>query len=252
LTTALALIWVRSWWGRGGPHPLGLAGVLIVVLAYLQVYYFRGNLPFATHMRTLRWYHAVPQLGAVLALMGWGPRSSGEITVRRRPTYLGLLAVLGLVVAMLVLHVPRHQRRVIEGAPRVTDFEYEKLFFRTQELQYLRARYFAERHAARQRRALARLDLAEQRALREGLGRDALKAAFDVVFVPGMPKVAAAYNALDLLRLPERGRPFDPTDVHREFRALLRAEREPRPEWLQAHPEAPWPPPNDRSGWLGD
>jgi hypothetical protein len=250
LTAALALAWAWSWWGRGGPTPLGAAGAGIVVLAYLQVFYFRGNLPFASHLRTLRWYHAVPQLGAVLFLIGWGPRTTIKTAGGARPTYLGLLGVLGLMGAMLLLHTPRHQRRIIEAAPRVTEFESDTLVFRTHELRYLRARYFAEQHARRQQRALARLDQALPRVAHDGLGRDALKAAYGVALVPGMPKGAGPYNAIDLLRLPEHGRPFDAADVRRAFQPFLTPEPDPRPEWLRPYPQAPWPPPDNRSPWI--
>jgi hypothetical protein len=253
LTIALLLAWARSWWRKGGPTPLAVAGASVVLFSYLMVYYFRGNLPFATHMRPLRWYHAVPQVGAVLFALGWGPRAESSKAESRvaRPTNLGLIAVLALLVSMLALHVPRHQRRMIEAAPPVTEFEYEVTNFRTPWLQYLRARYFAEQHAARQRRALARLDLAEVRAASEGIGRDALKDAFGAVFVPGMPKVAEAYNAIDLFRLPARGRPASVPDLRREFGEWLAPEPEPRPDWLLSHPQAPWPPPNERSVWVG-
>ena len=52
------------------------------------------------------------------------------------------------------------------------------------------------------RRTLARLDRAEQIALREGIGKAAIRRVFGRVLVPGIPEKHAS-DAASLLRIPE-------------------------------------------------
>ena len=60
-------------WSRGGPgrvNPLEAAGATIAVVCCFMEYILHGNMPYS-NLRLMAWYHAVPEVGAVLFLAGW-------------------------------------------------------------------------------------------------------------------------------------------------------------------------------------
>ncbi|MBX6314251.1 MAG: hypothetical protein IRY99_15265, partial [Isosphaeraceae bacterium] len=211
-TLALAAAWYGTRRGRGWPTPLEAAGAAVVLASFLLTYYFRGNFSFDS-LRTLGWYYTIPQVGAmVFAAAWWAGLDSTATAAKPAPphplTRREALAVLTLAAALLVVHQPRLQRRAIAAAPPLTPWEREE--FPIPELQYLRARYFASEHAARQHRFLIRLDRARQVALRRGIGRQEIGRVFGRVEAPGMPMQDEHYDALTLLSLPEHGTETNP------------------------------------------
>jgi hypothetical protein len=107
-----------------------------------------------------------------------------------------------------------------------------------------RATYLNAESSEHLRRTLARLDRVEQIALREGIGKAAIRRVFGRVLVPGIPEKHAS-DAASLLRIPEGETNQTPALVKKALGNWYREEPETRPPWL--NPSEPWPPaPGDK------
>src|SRR5271157_3326547 len=237
------------WWSRTGPgraSRLEAAGAVLVVGSYLMVYYFRGYMPHED-MRSVGWYHGIPEIGAVLFAAGWWSRRRDEADPGRPArssvlTRRELLAIVTLTSALVVLHLPRAARVFLEGAPKMSPEEAAK--FPIPELQRLRALLLAEEHAKLQWRTLVRLEGAERVARDLGVGRLTIRRTFGPVLVPGMPKLQEELDAAALLALPDSDqRPINLAAVHAALRDYMVVEPEFVAPWL-AQPK--WPPQSRR------
>src|SRR5262249_35707228 len=70
LTAAGIGLWAWSRRRAGRPNPLEATGFALVIISFLMVYIFRGDLHF-DFLRAYGWYDAIPQVGAVLFAAGW-------------------------------------------------------------------------------------------------------------------------------------------------------------------------------------
>ncbi len=117
LCVALGLVWgwSRRWNAR--PSPMEASGALMVLLGFLLAYSFRGRFPFSS-LRGLGWYNTIPQVGAVLFVLGWwsGDRA-GEPGRPSRLSRGGALAVAGVAGVMLLLQLPRAMEILLHKAP---------------------------------------------------------------------------------------------------------------------------------------
>ncbi|GAC1467023.1 MAG: hypothetical protein NVSMB9_08160 [Isosphaeraceae bacterium] len=240
LVLALGALWAWSRGGWRGVNPLEAAGATVVVGSYLLVYAFRGHFSWSS-LRPLLWYHAIPQVGAVLFVAGWwralwptDPRGSSRLNRRE------LLLVLGLVGVLCVIQAPRAERELIAAAPPLTGSETRR--FPIAGLQRLRAIYFRSEMQDRQLRAFARLDRADRVVARLGTGAGTLRRVFGRVLVPGIPENQIGTDVFSLLRLPadDPSALDDPARLHAALDELIRPEPRPRPPWLD--PGDPWPP----------
>lgn len=203
---------------------------------------FRGNLPFSS-LRPVGWYYAIPQVGAVLFAAGWWSalcdgvsRAGGKLTVR------GALGVVLLVLVLCGIQGDRAERLHIEAAPPLAPSESG--MFWSAYMRNARATYLNAESSEHLRRTLARLDRAEQIALREGIGKAAIRRVFGRVLVPGIPEKHAS-DAASLLRIPEDETNQSPTLVKKALGNWYREEPETRPPWLNW--SEPWPPaPGDK------
>ena len=230
----LLLGWIR--FGRPGAErssldrilaPLQWAGATIVVAAYMVEWTVRGYMDYQ-FLRTVNlrffvpWYDAVPQIGAVLFAAGWSnpqpPASAGS-----DPTITIEYADTSGVSACLFVRCPldraqpsagglsgKGQRRAL-AAGRAGDVSDRAAADDAGEHPFDRERPLAEA-------ASARLDQCEQIARRRGWGRDAVRAAFGHMFIPGAvvqdrPELYNQYDAAALLDLPDHGQPFDTQTV---------------------------------------
>jgi hypothetical protein len=218
----LTILLLGAWsWSRrpvGRLNALEVAGATLVASSLLMVYTFRGNYPYSS-LRSLGWYHAMPQVGFVLFLGGWWIRrfpAEGEVKGLRPVTRGGACAVVALTAALLILHVPRAERLLAASVGVSTEFvDREATPVRLQALP------LARRRAEAQRRFLARLDEAERVAKRLAIGREAIRIAFGRIVGPGLPREAEDLDAADLLNLPGKGSVTDPEEVRAAIGALL-------------------------------
>jgi len=139
------------------------------------------------------WYYAIPQVGAVLFAAGWWSalcdgvsRAGGKLTVR------GALGVVLLVLVLCGIQGDRAERLHIEAAPPLAPSESG--MFWSAYMRNARAAYLNAESSEHLRRTLARLDRAEQIALREGIG-DTLRGLKPCSFsellpsnMPGVPR----------------------------------------------------------------
>ncbi len=251
---ALLVLLMAAWaWTRGRPwkfNPLEAAGASTVLFGFALVYTARGYYPYE-QLRDLHWYHAVPQIGAVLFVAGWWAGRGGReaaSTGRRGMTRGEALVVVGALAITQTLQAPRVRDNLSASVPSMT--ASERVRFPIATLQRLRARYLVSERAGRQRRDFAKLDQAEARTRSEGWSRDAIRAA---IGGPTGPKLsigfakAVGFDPVALLALPETG-PTPPLGpIRAALLPLLTPETEPRPPWLA--PTDPWPPtPEDGKG----
>jgi hypothetical protein len=225
LSGLICVAWLASWVGRPGraPYPLEVAGLVLVLLAYLVEWTFRGYLPFSSLRGVVPWYDTIPHVGAVLMftccvgrLAAGRPAQPGRtLPPATRGALLGLLA---LQAALVLLHRPRVDALFFQGIPPAS-FEPVESLLVTPELRLGAARDLAAEYARRQRGNLAQLDRASTRARALGLGRDAIDAVFGRIDVLELPPV---YNAAGLLGLPPRGGTYDPARVRAELGPLIR------------------------------
>ncbi|WP_165232363.1 hypothetical protein [Aquisphaera insulae] len=245
ITAAIVGIWAFGRLRRGGLaafNPLECAGLSLVFGSYLVEWTVRGYMPFR-YLRTINmgmivpWYDVVPQVGAVLFAAGWiaGPRgpAAGRAAMKR----LDALAVIGLLSVLMVLNQPRVDRLWRNWVP--PSLPAETKMFPIQSLQTMRAHIILLDRAAWQRRALSRLDQAQELASRMGIGLATIREAFGRVDAPELPDV---YDAALLLDLPREGRKVDLDQVRRTLGPYLQKEPPPRPAWLP--PGEIWPPPD--------
>lgn len=206
-----------------GLSPLEAAGAMLVLVDFGMVYTARGGYTFE-NLRPLGWYHAMPQLGAVLIAAGWwaggdlgpGPRPLNPPTLRELGWVLGIAAVL------ILLQWPRAQRVLFDydgaAAPVGGEGSGASRPAGAVSLADLTAR------AASQRKVLARLDRLEEFARAKGIGRSGLRRVLGRVMVPGMPDVVPDLDAVGLLRIPETGRLDDADDIRAAIDEIMRSE----------------------------
>lgn len=226
-----AAVWA---WSRGGwkrPSPLEAAGAAIMLCGYLMAYAFRGNLPFSS-LREIGWYHAIPQVGAVLFAAGWwtAVTPASDDQAPHRLTRGQAIAVLLSVALLCQMQSPRAQRLLLSGAPPLTDVERRK--FAIPELQRLRAMYFRENHHDRQIRQLARLGSAERICRKLGIGPASIRSAYGRILIPGIPELQRDTDAVSIMDLPRERAAVDPLRVRDELGDLLLPEPEPTPPWM--------------------
>jgi hypothetical protein len=235
--------------------PLECAGAALVVGSYVVEWTFRGYMDYR-YLRTLNvhfivpWYHAIPQIGAVLWLAGWWsdsrpatmpfPAATKSKTITRwRCAGVGVL-----VVTMLLLHRPRVDFLIRESVPPL--LPKEQRLWPILSLQMMRANVLLLAKADWQRTVLRRLDRAQSLANRLGIGRQELRAAFGHHYLSAnenllQPEAYDLYDTVALLDIPERGHAAIPASAFRELSELFAELKEPRPEWLD--PDDTWPPP---------
>jgi hypothetical protein len=230
-------LWYASRGRFSRATPLEAAGAVVVAVSALMTYFFRGNLPFSS-VRPVVWYYLMPQVGAVLLAAGWwagiGPRAAcagGHLTWR------GALAVAVLVMMLFAVQAVRAERILFEGAPPFAPSEIAR--FPNAELKRLRALYFKDEAADRQRRMLARLDRVEQIARRHGIGKAAIRRAFGRVLVTGLPANQQPYDAAGMLSLPDGDPNVSPMLVRSTLADYYWEELATPPPWLLI--SDPWP-----------
>jgi hypothetical protein len=278
LTLGLLVLWTRRVWQRvlrpdqsgdaqvpGGPGgasgfrlgSLECAGAALVIGSYLVEWSFRGYFDFRW-LRTINlraivpWYDVIPQLGAVLLVMGWWASRDSEsprglFQKRSTPaTRQGVLGILVLSVCMIVLNRARVDRLVRGTVPAL--LPSERLRYAIPQLQTMRAGVLIAMQAEWQRANLRRLDRAEEVARRLGLSRDTLHAGLGHPWVSGTvrnmpPELYEHYDAIGLLDLPEHGGNRVSASALVSLHDYFVREPEPRPGWLA--PNEPWPPPDE-------
>ena len=176
------------------------------------------------------WYDTVPQIGAVLFVAGWlaGPRGAtrGRRVLRpiRPLSRPGAMGVCGLLAVLIVLNRPRVDLLWRSSVPPLLPRA------RIRCSRSSRCSRCGRRAAARSGRVAeaasppARPGPGGRRRL--GIGQDAVKRPSAGLTCPSFPNV---YDAVDLLDLPERGRPVDPDVVRRALAPYVFKETEPRP-----------------------
>lgn len=195
------------------PNPLESAGAALTLLSLLMVYTARGDQSFS-NLRALGWYHAIPQLGAVLFLFGWlaeilKPLSHADSSASGAGARA--FGLVGWVLLLAVLQGPRIQRVLIDyegGSARLPGRSSSSRggLAGHQEL----ALRFRE-----QQRQLARLDQIERVCRAEGIGRDELRRVLGQERVIGMPAELRDLDAFDLLRIPEQTTADETDAIHR-------------------------------------
>jgi hypothetical protein len=219
-------------WSRGEPgrfRPLEAAGVATAVTSGLVEFLFRGNFPYSS-LRPLGWYFAIPQVGTVLFLAGWW--AALRDVPPKRITRLQLAAIVGWVVLLCAIHVPRERQQLLANAPPFAPNEASA--FPTTALRVQRALYYKNEFHERQARALARLDRLGRILSRAGVSPDDLRDAFGRVLVPGIPELQTSTDAFTMLiPRPRNSRAIDALAAQRaEIAELLQPEPEPVPFWL--------------------
>jgi hypothetical protein len=226
--------------GGAAPNPLEAAGGMMVAVAYLVEWTFRGYLPFSSLRWQVPWYDTIPHLGAVLFASGWcaallGPSSVDRASAKdRKISRIQAAALASLVVALVTVNRPRVDERWHYLAPPM--LPSERLTFRDR-LWVQRDNDLLQEQAYRQYRHLLKLERVEAIARARGIGLDALRAAFGRLDAPLIPEV---YDAAGLLDIPEHGTAMS-LATRQALATLLAVEPETRPSWIW--PDEPWPPP---------
>ena len=179
--------------------PLEAAGAVLVLANFAMIFAVRGTETTFDNLRTLGWYHAVPQLGAVLFAAGWWSGRPGPPPRALEPPRLrDILAATLFAAVLLLLQAPRADRVI---------FRYDGLSAPIPPVAgttpgRVRTRADLAERARSQRRALAELDRLEQAARQAGARIEALPAVADRPWVPGMPANLPDFRASDLLDWP--------------------------------------------------
>ncbi len=228
-----ALIVFHAWSRRGAGrwNSLEATGATIAVGSCLLVYFFRGNMPYR-ELRALGWYHAIPQIGAILFAAGWWSAVCRAATPNPRITLAQAAAVLLLVVVFCWIHLPREELLVIRSAPALPPGEAERL--PTTALLAGRAHYYKGEFHDRQYRALVRLERLDRMLSRLNASPESLRAAFGWVSFPGIPDEHIGCDALSLLtpRSPNPDTLAELASHSAELVELLRPEPATLPFWL--------------------
>ena len=199
LLFVLAVFHAWSRRGRGPWNSLERSGATIALGSCLLIYFFRGNQPYSS-LRSLGWYHTIPQVGAILFGAGWltalGSPAAGRITCGHAA------AVLTLVLVLCVIQIPRAQQQLIQSAPAPAADE-ARLFPGTALLAG-RARYFKSEFHDRQHRALVRLDRLDQLLADLKASPDSLRGVFGRISFPGISEQQRSCDGFSLLRPPPK------------------------------------------------
>jgi hypothetical protein len=183
-------------------NALEAAGAALVVTSFTMIYSARGHMSF-DNLRALGWYHAIPQLGAVLFATGWvagrSPRPARpavEAASLREIFWVALFAG-----AFLILQTPRASRVLYEYDGMASKIEIDT---ESRDSAPRNSNDLARR-STRQRTALARLDRLEKIAQDEKIGRDTLRQALGRRLISGMPSNLPDLDAFDLLDISAQG-----------------------------------------------
>lgn len=179
-------------------NPLEAAGATLIFTNFGLIFAARGLQ--MTYLRALGWYHAIPELGAVLFAAGWwnGPIDTPPRRSIEAPRYQDLAGVALFAAIMFLLQAPR--------AERVT-FQYDGAaseIVAGASAAGPRTTADLANRARRQRLALAQLDKAERMAREAGISGAALLNSWSLLDVPGMPTGLKDFGVADLLDVTER------------------------------------------------
>lgn len=208
IVIGLALIWIWTRRGRVRLNALEAPGLVLVFVPYVMAFALRAGFAYS-NLRALGWYDTIPQAGFVLFVAGW--LCNGHVRepgLPVTPNAGGLFAVIVLALALFGIQSARVSQLIIASAPPMTD--ELRLQLPIPELQRLRAVVVISDLAARQRRALQRLEQAQRVAVRTGASRSAIHAAFGRVLVPNWPEKVRDRDALDLITIAETGGRLSP------------------------------------------
>jgi hypothetical protein len=202
-------IWAWSRRRSGAPsleswprvNPLEAAGAVLVAASFGMIFAARGVDSSFDGLRTMGWYDAMAELGAVLFAFGWwsGPIKSPPPRSVEPPRRLELLAVILFAFVMLAAQLPRIDRVVYEYDASSAPFGPSSPIRATPRTA---ANLAAQ--ARSQRSALAELDRLEQTARGSGMSRATIRQAVSRVSVPGFPQISADFTTEALLDLPDR------------------------------------------------
>ena len=213
-------------WSRGGLvriNALEAAGATIAVGSCLLVYGFRGNQPYSS-LRSLGWYHTLPQIGAILFAAGWWTAVAAPKPGRMT---LGQAAgVFCLVIIFCMIQIPRARQHLIDEAP-LRPGRGIVVSERSDALG--RALYFKAEYHDLQHRALARLDMVNRLATTLGASPETLREIFGRILVPGIHEKQAGCDCFSLLiPRPRNSNAVPELVAHKaELIELLRSEPEP-------------------------
>jgi hypothetical protein len=232
LLVVMAVLYAKSRGGLLQINPLEAAGATIAAGSCFLTYTLRGNLPYSS-LRGLGWYHAMPQVGAILFAAGWWKAleapEPGRINLRQAA------GVLGLVVVFSLIQVPRGDKQQVDSAPAFSPSEASS--FPTPALRLVRARYYKAESHRLQVRALARLDRVDGILSRLGASPEALRDLVGRVLIPGMVETAVDCDAVSLLKpRAQKANAQTALSAHRtELIELMRPEPPFVPFWLDPH-----------------
>jgi hypothetical protein len=234
LLFSLAVFHAWSRRGAGRWNSLEATGAAIALGSCLLVYAFRGNQPYS-NLRSLGWYHTIPQVGAILFVSGWFTASCQPAAPRM--TLGHAAAVLVLVFVFCLIQIPRAQQQLIQSAPPLAPNEAR--LFPSAALLAGRAVYYKGEFHDRQHRALVRLDRLDHLLSELKASPDSLRAVFGRISFPGISEKQLSCDALSLLR-PRARNPDTLAELgsrSMELVELLRTEPEPLPPSLD--PKSP-------------
>jgi hypothetical protein len=231
LLIVLVVFYAWSRRGAGAWNSLEATGATIALGSCLLIYFFRGNQPYSS-LRSLEWYHTIPQIGTILFAAGWWTAMQTQATPRPRMILAHAAAVVGLVVVFCLIQIPRAEQQLIQSVPPLI-LEEAGLFPSTALLAG-RARYFKGEFHDRQHRALVRLDRLDRLLLNLKASPETLRGAFGRIGLPGISEKQLSCDAFSLLT----PRPRNPETLAElagrsiELVELVRPEREPALPWL--------------------
>ncbi len=237
LTVALVLLWVICRRDRWKFNRLECTGAALLFASYWIECTARGYAPFWIIRLIAPWYHAVPQIGAVLLVFGWlsgsRDRSTPDPAAPAPLTWEGVICVTLVALALVALNQPRVEAIWENSVLRSTWLATTE---RNSTRKGMPTRIVALDRARWQRRHLVKLEEAEATARRLGIGRDAIHRVFGRLDAPNLPSIS---DALDLLDLPGTGPETDPDRIRRALGHDVRMSPEPQLPW--SHADGPRP-----------